>query len=69
MDWAIGHIFPKIVEMQTSTNHLHRLTSLAAIKALSEFLTSEIIQSSVIAVVTGLAEVPRALLSVIKFMM
>lgn len=60
MDWAIGHIFPKIVEMQTSTNHLHRLTSLSAIKALSDFLTSEMIQSSVIAVITGLAEVMRS---------
>lgn len=57
VDWARTSVVPRIVTMHSNANFLHRLTSLYAVKVLSEAMTPVTIQTLLIPLVVELAQV------------
>jgi serine/threonine-protein phosphatase 2A regulatory subunit A len=59
VEWSCQQIVPRIVDMHTDANYLHRLTSLYAVKTLADVLTPEAVQEFLIPLTISLAKVRR----------
>jgi len=58
VDWAKVMIVPRIVEMASNTNYLHRMTTVLAITTIVPTLSLEVIRDSILPVLTTLMSDP-----------
>eukprot|EP00698_Gefionella_okellyi_P022941 TRINITY_DN7702_c0_g1_i1.p1 TRINITY_DN7702_c0_g1~~TRINITY_DN7702_c0_g1_i1.p1 ORF type:complete len:580 (+),score=173.37 TRINITY_DN7702_c0_g1_i1:126-1865(+) len=56
--WCQGHILPRIDDLKTHPNYLHRLTSLFAAGVLTPVLPQEVVQSTLLPLILRLANDP-----------
>jgi len=58
VEWASANLFPAVLETHTSSNYLHRLTSLSTITRLAPIIGAQVLSSLMLGIVVGMAADP-----------